>query len=119
MAKTAQKKEKGSATLLKVFKTIMWPRRRILLLGLGVIVVNRLAGMVLPWGSKVLIDEVIVQQDMVLLKYLLLVTGSAIVIQAGTSYLLTMILSVEAQHLIAKLRTQVQRHIVGLPLSFF
>ncbi|HEX8040372.1 MAG TPA: ABC transporter ATP-binding protein, partial [Chryseosolibacter sp.] len=42
-----------------------------------------------------------------------------IVIQAGTSFLLTQILSVEAQRLISVLRAQVQRKILRLPVRFF
>jgi len=43
----------------------------------------------------------------------------AITIQAVTSFLLTKILSVEAQHLIAKLRVQVQKKVMYLPIRFF
>ena len=43
----------------------------------------------------------------------------AITIQAVTSFLLTKILSVEAQHLIAKLRVQVQKKVMYLPTRFF
>src|SRR5690606_8130102 len=36
-----------------------------------------------------------------------------------TSFLLTQILSVEAQHLIAQLRVKVQKQIIYLPIRFF
>ena len=39
--------------------------------------------------------------------------------QAATSYSLTMLLSVEAQNLIAQLRTQVQKHVLELPVRVF
>jgi ABC-type multidrug transport system fused ATPase/permease subunit len=42
-----------------------------------------------------------------------------VTIQAASSYSLTMLLSVEAQHLIAQLRTQVQRHVLRLPVRVF
>ncbi len=41
------------------FKNIIWPRRNLLLLGLVLIIVNRLSGLVLPGASKYLIDNVI------------------------------------------------------------
>ena len=110
---------KSRTSLKKVFRDIIWPRRRILLMGLVLIIVNRLAGLVLPGASKFLIDEVIAKGDTELLKLLLAAVAGAIFIQASSSYGLTWILSIEAQHLIAKLRAQVQRHIIGLPVRFF
>jgi subfamily B ATP-binding cassette protein MsbA len=43
----------------------------------------------------------------------------AILIQAVTSFLLTRILSVQAQYLISELRAQVQKKVLSLPLNFF
>lgn len=102
-----------------VFKTIIWPRRRHLFLGLFLIIISRLSGLVLPGASKFLIDDVIPSGDLDLLKWLVLGVVAAITIQSVTSYALTQILSVEAQHLIAKLRSQVQNHIIQLPIRFF
>lgn len=56
---------------------------------------------------------------MALLKWLVLAVVIAIIIQSVTSFILTQILSVEAQHLIAQLRVKVQKHIVRLPVRFF
>ena len=44
---------------------------------------------------------------------------AAIVIQAITSFALTRLLSVEAQHLIAQLRVKVQQKVLSLPVNFF
>ncbi len=103
----------------QVFSTIIWPRRKHLLLGLILIIVSRFAGLVLPGASKYLIDDVIPSNDIRLLGWLIAAVVGAIVIQAITSYSLTQILSVEAQHLIAKLRSQVQQHIIKLPIRYF
>lgn len=111
-------KESG-ASFQKVFKTIIWPRRGLLLGGLGLIVINRLSGLVLPGASKYLIDEVVANKDMELLKWLIVAVLGALLIQSVTSYVLTQLLSVEAQHLIAKLRVEVQRQIVHMPVRFF
>lgn len=103
----------------QVFKTIIWPRRKHLFLGLFLIIISRLASLVLPGASKYLIDDVIPSNDLNMLKWLIIAVVAAIVVQSVTSYSLTQILSVEAQHLIAKLRSQVQRHIIKLPIRFF
>ena len=112
-------KQKPRITIAHVFKTIIWPRKNIVLGGLILIVISRLAGLVLPGATKYLMDDVIVNQDMVMLRYLLLAVVAAIVVQAVTSFLLTRILSVEAQRLISVLRAQVQKKILQLPVRFF
>ncbi|MBV6647363.1 MAG: ABC transporter ATP-binding protein, partial [Cyclobacteriaceae bacterium] len=110
---------KSKVTIGHVFKTIVWPRRNIVFVGLILIVISRLAGLILPGASKYLVDDIIPNNDMDQLKLLLAVVIGAITLQAATSFLLTRILSVEAQHLIAKLRAQVQKKILSLPIRFF
>jgi ABC-type multidrug transport system fused ATPase/permease subunit len=112
-------KKKPRVTISHVFKTIVWPRRNIILVGLLLIVISRLSSLVLPWSSKYLIDDVISRADLQMLKYLLLAVIGSIIIQAITSFLLTKLLSVEAQHLISVLRAQVQKQILRLPIRFF
>ena len=112
-------KPKPRITIRHVFKTIIWPRRKIVLVGLVLIVISRLAGLVLPGATKYLMDDVIVRKDIQMLKYLLAAVVAAIIVQAVTSFLLTKILSVEAQRLISILRAQVQKKILRLPVRFF
>ena len=114
----APKKER-KVTIRQVFSTIIWPRRRQLLIGLVLIIISRIASLVLPGATKFLIDEVNPSNDLQQLKGLIFVVVLAIVIQAVTSYALTQILSVEAQHLISQLRSKVQQHIIKLPIRFF
>jgi subfamily B ATP-binding cassette protein MsbA len=113
------KKPVSLASIRRAFWTIVWPRRQLVLIGLVLVGINRLAGLVLPGSTKYLIDNVIAQRDTGMLKILLLVVGGAILVQAVTSYVLTRLLSVEAQHLISVLRAQMQEHVVRLPISFF
>ena len=110
---------KSKVTLNHVFKTIIWPRKKPILIGLFLIILSRLASLVLPGASQYLMDDVIINKDIEMLNNLLLWVIGAIIIQAITSFLLTKILSVEAQHLIAKLRVQVQKKVIYLPTRFF
>jgi len=110
---------KSSVSLSQAFKEFIWPRRKVVFIGLLLIVVSRMASLVLPGASKYLIDEVIVKKDLNMLKILIGVVAGSILVQAVTSYLLTKLLSVEAQHLISQLRLQVQKKILSLPISFF
>ena len=120
MEHLAKKKVKPSWPTAKyAFKHIIWPRRRLLFLGLLLIVINRAAALVLPGSSKILLDKVIPENDEQLLYLLLLGVSLAILVQSSTAFFLTRLLSVEAQHLISLLRAQVQRHILYLPVRFF
>jgi len=110
---------KGKVTIGSVFKTIIWPRKNLLLVGLLLIIISRLASLVLPGASKYLMDDVIVNNDFDKLQWIIIAVASAIVVQAITSFLLTRLLSVEAQLLIAELRAQVQKKVLGLPVNFF
>ena len=107
------------ASLRHAFEEIIWPRRKLIALGLFLILLNRLSGLALPVATRPLIDEVIPARDVALLVRILGLVGLAVTIQAATSYALTMLLSVEAQHLIASLRAQVQKHVLQLPVRVF
>lgn len=106
-------------TVRHAFATIIWPRRKLLLLGLLLIIINRLSGLVLPGSTKFLLDDVIPHRDLHLLTILLGAVGVSILIQSVSAYTLTRLLAVEAQHLISKLRLQMQKHIIHLPVGFF
>lgn len=101
------------------FKEFIWPRRKIVSLGLFLILVRSLSGLVLPYASKTLIDEVIPSKDTDALTYLLVVVCVSLLFQSLSSFSLTRLLSVEAQHLISILRAKVQQKLLKLPISFF
>lgn len=103
----------------QVFRTIIWPRRKLVLLGLFFIIISRLAGLVAPGATKYLVDDVFTKGDMTMLKTIIIVVTIAVTIQAITSFLLTKILSVEAQHYISQLRVKVQKKVMYLPVRFF
>jgi len=101
------------------FKEFIWPRKRIIFIGLVLIMAKSLSSLVLPYASKNLIDDVIPSKDMSALTTLIIIVCAAILIQAITSFSLTRLLSVEAQHLISLLRAKVQKKLLTLPISFF
>ncbi len=107
------------ASLRRVFREIIWPRRKLVLVGLALILVSRLSGLVLPASTKYLVDDVIRDGRGELLWPLLGAVALAVAVQAGTSFSLTRLLSVEAQRLIAQLRSQVQYHVLRLPVRRF
>jgi len=114
-----QKQKKSKVTIGKAFKTIIWPRRNLVFIGLVLIVISRAASFVLPWQSKLLLDDIVPNKDFSALYALIWMVSGALLIQAITSFLLTRILSVQAQYLISELRAQVQKKVLSLPISFF
>ena len=121
IAAPAQKKNKWQR--LPEAWALVWalikPRRALLSLGLLLMVVNRLAGLVLPASTKYLIDDVMGKKQVALLLPLVLIVLTATIIQGLTSFTLTQLLSKSAQRMITEMRRQVQAHIGHLPVSFY
>ena len=108
-----------NVTILSAFKTIIWPRRRLVFIGLLLIVISKAASFVAPLSLEPFLDDIIPNKNVDLLKLLVGAVILAITVQAVTSFLLTKILSVQAQFLISELRAQVQKKVLSLPISFF
>ena len=97
----------------------MRPRRGLLAVGFVLMLINRLAGFVLPYSSKFLIDDVVGKHHTEILRPLVFSVLGATLIQGVTSFSLTQLLSKAAQRLIAELREEVQKHISRLPVAFY
>ncbi|MEO7503075.1 MAG: ABC transporter ATP-binding protein, partial [Gemmatimonadaceae bacterium] len=100
-------------------RELVWQHRRSLAIGLALMLVNRLAGLVLPASSKYLIDDILAKNRADLLVPLALAAGVAVLIQTVTTYALTQIVSIAAQRAISDMRKSVQAHVLHLPVSFF
>jgi len=107
------------SSLKKAFKTIITPRIRVVIIGLLLIVVSKSASFVAPMAMRRFIDELIPYQDLAGIKNLVVLVLVALVIQAVTSFMLTKLVSVQAQYLITELRAEVQRKVLSLPVRFF
>lgn len=106
-------------SIKKVIKTLLWPHRKRLLLGLLLIFLGKIAGLVIPGAFKYLIDDVILKNQPELLQKIIIAVLLAVLVQAVSSFLLTKLLSIEAQRVIANLRVQIQKKILRFPLSFY
>ncbi len=106
---------------LPLIVQLLKPRRNLMIIGFGLMIINRLTGLVLPVSTKFFIDTVL-NKDHPHPEKLMPLIGvvlGATLIQAITSFALTQSLSKAAQRLIADLRKKVQYHISRLPVSFF
>ncbi|MEE8252070.1 MAG: ABC transporter ATP-binding protein, partial [Gemmatimonadales bacterium] len=100
-------------------RELIWFHRYRLSLGLGLMLISRLSGLVLPATSKFLIDEVIGNRRAELLGTLALAVGIATVVQAITAFSLSQVLGVAAQRAITEMRKVVQSHVSRLPIGYF
>ncbi len=120
-----EKATKDATSKTPTFKAIpeIWflirPRRALLALGLGLMIVNRVSGLVLPASTKYLVDDVIGKRHLHLLYPLVGVVLLATIIQGLTSFALTQTLSKAAQRLITELRRRVQEHVGRLSVSYY
>jgi len=95
------------------------PRWKVLALGFVLMLVSRVSGLVLPYSSKYLIDNVIGKHQLALLLPLVLAVLAATVIQGVTGFAITQLVSKAGQRLIAELRAKVQSHIGRLPVAYY
>jgi len=109
---------KNKVTFGKAFKTIIWPRKKLLFIGIFLIIISKAAGLVTPIMMKPFVNNAL-GKDMDLTLQIVSIVIVSILINSLTSYLLTRFIGVEAQHLIAELRTKVQKKVLTLPINYF
>ena len=100
-------------------RRLVHAHRNRLVLGLVLMLVSRLAGLVLPWMSGYVVDDVISPGRADLLMPLALGAGAATLVQASAGFSLSQVLGVAAQRAITEMRKRVQRHVTRLPVSYF
>tara|TARA_B110000495_G_scaffold112714_1_gene97558 strand:+ start:39018 stop:40760 length:1743 start_codon:yes stop_codon:yes gene_type:complete len=112
-------KNKQKVTFKWAFKEYIWPRKGMLGIGLILILIQSASGMVAPYASRFLFDDIVPNKDMDGLWVLLTVVAASILIRSMTSFSLARLLSVQAQHMISQMRVQVQSKLMKLPIGFF
>src|ERR1035437_7121140 len=117
----APKRKPDLKRLWPQIRALVAPRKWLLLGGMGLMVINRIAGLVLPITARPLLDTVFsqVHPRPDLLPMIIAVVFTAMVVQAITSFSLTQLLSKAGQRLIAEMRRQVQRHVGLLSVSYY
>jgi ABC-type multidrug transport system fused ATPase/permease subunit len=100
-------------------RALIWTHRKRLALGLSLMVINRLAGLVLPATTKYFVDDVIGQGRWDLLPQLAMAAGGATVVDAATAFANSQVLGVAAQRAITEMRKEVEAHVMRLPIRYF
>ncbi len=114
-----KKKRLNLSVVWRESRDLMWRHRRSLSIGMGLMLVSRVAGMVLPGTTKVLLDDVVGKHRTDLLLPVALAAAAATLVQAGTSFALTQVVSIAAQRAISDMRKRVQAHITRLPIRYY
>ncbi len=114
-----KKKTPPLRTILRDAGELVAARRGRLGLGLAILFINRLAGFVIPFMPRYLLDEVLGKGRRELLPTLVLAASGATLLQAVTSYALSQVLGKAAQRSITEMRRRVQRHVGRLSVSYF
>ena len=117
--RSKSEKVKDAWKLLPDVWELIEPRRSLLALAFGLMLVNRVAGLVLPGSTKFLVDNVIGKHQIWQLNRIIFAVVTATIIQGVTSYSLTQLLSKSSQRMISELRMKVQAHIGRLPVTFY
>ena len=117
----AQKKKPSLKKMWPQLRSLVAPRAGLLVFGLLLMGLNRVAGLVMPYTSKALLDKVLstTHPHPELLGKIIAAVVVAMVVQAITSYALTQLLSKEGQRLIAEMRRQVQKHVGLLSVAYY
>jgi ABC-type multidrug transport system fused ATPase/permease subunit len=115
----AQPKKKLSAGAWEEARALIWKHRARLLLGLLLMVISRVSGLVLPYTTKLLMDNVVIQHDWDLLPKLAIWVGAATLVDAAASFANSQILGVAAQRAITDMRKEIEAHVMRLPIRYF
>ncbi len=88
-------------------------------MGLLLIVISKAASFVAPVSLRYFLDDIVPNKDYDFLKVLVIVVVLSFFVQGIMSFLLTKVLSIQAQFMISELRAQVQKKVLALPIRFF
>src|SRR5438046_52543 len=80
------KKKKFTPDAWQEARALIWEHRKRLAVGLGLMLVNRLAGLVAPWSTKWLMDEVVAKGRWDLLPQIAMAVGGATLVESAASF---------------------------------
>jgi subfamily B ATP-binding cassette protein MsbA len=118
LADSSKKKIDYRKAMPEIWRLVR-PRKWLLLLGLLLVAINRVASLTLPFVARPFVNLVLRKHESDKLMPLVIAVLIATVIQSITSFSNTQLLSKAAQRMIADLRQEVQQHVGRLSVSFY
>ena len=132
MSHTKEKRKITFSTAWRDARGLIWAHRSRLSLGLSLMLANRITSLVLPLSSKYVFDHVLTPGAEPLtfpngytpsapdLLWIIGITVAvATALQAVSSFALSQVIGVAAQHAITDMRRRIQAHILRLPIPYF
>ncbi len=116
---TKPKKKVLTAEAWAETRELLWKHRKRLTVGLSFMLVSRLAGLITPWSTKWLMDDVVGKQQWDQLPRIALIVGGATLVDALASFANSQILGVAGQRAITEMRKDVAAHVMRLPIRYF
>jgi ABC-type multidrug transport system fused ATPase/permease subunit len=114
-----EKKKLTKVNVWREARTLVWAHRHRLALGLVLLAINRVVALVLPYSSKILIDDIVGKKQPDLIPMVAIAIAVATIVQAISSFVLSQILGVAAQRAITDMRKSIQEHVARLPVRYF
>ena len=119
-AEQPPKKSRPPASVVwREARELLRAHRKYLVIGFGLMLISRIAGLVTPASSKFFVDDVIGKGRTELLVPLAAAVGAATLVQAITAFLNSQVISVTGQRAITEMRRKVEAQVVRLPVRFF
>jgi ABC-type multidrug transport system fused ATPase/permease subunit len=117
----APKRKPNLKKLWPQIRALVVPRKGLLVMGLVLMAINRVAGLAMPYYSKPLLDKALnpAHPAPAFLAHIIEIVVFATVVQAITSFSLTQLLSKAGQRLIAEMRRRVQKHVGLLSVAYY
>ncbi|HWZ59225.1 MAG TPA: ABC transporter ATP-binding protein [Gemmatimonadaceae bacterium] len=100
-------------------RALLWQNRLTVCGSLLLVALNRMAALGLPIGSKYLVDDVIGHGHVQIVPLIAGVAAIAVTVEVATGFGLSELAGRGAQRAITELRTQIQAHVMHLPIGFF
>ncbi len=119
MATPEKKKKVTVDAAWREARVLLYAYRYRLAVGFVLMLINRTAGLVLPYTPKYLIDHILKDSKPELLWPLAIVALAATVVQATTGFALSQLLGVAAQRAVTDMRRRVAEHVIRLPIRTF
>ncbi len=119
MATSEKKKKVTVDAAWREARVLLYAYRYRLAVGFVLMLINRAAGLVLPYTPKYLIDHILKESKPELLWPLAIVALAATVVQATTGFALSQLLGVAAQRAVTDMRRRVAEHVIRLPIRTF
>jgi subfamily B ATP-binding cassette protein MsbA len=98
-------------------KSIVWAQKRQLALGLGLLLVDRAAGLVVPAAPKVLLDLVVAKKRVDLLPWVAAAIVVAAMVQAAAAFGLQRVLGLSAELVVLGWRRRIMARVTRMPPS--